>query len=472
GRTFAEPSPGLHRHPHGGMSEPVPHHYRFGEHTLEPAERRLLRAGVAIPLKPRAFDTLVYLVERAGHLVTKDELLAQVWKGSFVEESTLAKNVWLIRRALGEEDADPVIETVPRLGYRFVAKVESLASTPPTGGDGAVMPVAADGDRRARHRAVAPAVKIAALLAALALGALLAPRPGSRPHRETTHATPPPRPALAVLGFSNLTRRASADWLSTALAEMMGADLAAGERLRLVAADDALRVARAHPAPPGPLGAETLADAREQLAAALVLRGAYLITPAPGGESLRLDLVLQSTASGETLATISTTGDVSRLAALVDDAASRRRPRLGIASSTAVDTRAAAAAVMPARADAAALYAEGVEDLRRFDAVDARPRLAGAIALDDDFPLAHAALSRALAALGYDALAIAEAQRAATLSGHLERAQQLEIAAALAEARSDWSAAANTERSLWTFFPDNAEYGLALARSLTAGGRA
>ncbi|HEY8019717.1 MAG TPA: winged helix-turn-helix domain-containing protein, partial [Thermoanaerobaculia bacterium] len=82
------------------MTELESQTYRFGSYTLEARERRLLGNGVAIPLKPRAFDTLLYLVERAGHLVPKEELLAQLWPDSVVEESTLAKNVWLIRRAL------------------------------------------------------------------------------------------------------------------------------------------------------------------------------------------------------------------------------------------------------------------------------------------------------------------------------------------------------------------------------------
>ena len=109
------------------MSDLEPQTYRFGGYTLEARERRLLGNGAAIPLKPRVFDTLLYLVERAGHLVPKEELLAKLWPDSVVEESTLAKNVWLIRRALAEIDGETrFIETVPRIGYRFVAPVERL----------------------------------------------------------------------------------------------------------------------------------------------------------------------------------------------------------------------------------------------------------------------------------------------------------------------------------------------------------
>ncbi len=274
-----------------------------------------------------------------------------------------------------------------------------------------------------------------------------------------------------MLGFANLSRRSDSAWLATALTEMMSADLAAGERLRLVPGAEALELARTLPPAPGVLGRDALAAARSRLAADYVVQGSYLTLSGPEGEVLRLDVVLQSTASGETVGAVSATGAASRLFALVDDAAARLRARLGLAPPAAQAT-AAAAAVLPTRPEAARLYAEGLARLRQYDALGARPLLARAIALEGAFPLAHAALSQALSALGYDAPSIAEAKRAAALSAPLSRAQQLEIAAGLAEAQKDWTAAAAAERSLLAFFPDNLEYGLSLARTLTAGGKA
>ncbi|HEX3556264.1 MAG TPA: tetratricopeptide repeat protein [Thermoanaerobaculia bacterium] len=447
------------------MTELESQSYRFGSHTLEARERRLLANGVAIPLKPRAFDTLLYLVERAGHLVPKEELLARLWPDSVVEESTLAKNVWLIRRALAEIDGEaPFIETVPRIGYRFIAPVERLAvepAAPPSGPSPAV-------SRSLRLGAVAAVLGLLAFLAVGAFTGRVHPRssPGT-----SGSAGPPPRASIAVLGFANLSRRSDSAWLSTALAEMMSADLAAGERLRLVPGADAMRLARTLPPAPGVLTREALAAARWQLAADYVVQGSYLSLPGPEGEVLRLDVVLQSTASGDTLCTVSGTGASNRLFALVDTAAARLRARLGL-EPPAPQAAAAAAAAFPARPEAARLYAEGLEKLRQYDALGARPLLERAIALEERFPLAHVALSQALAALGYDPLAIAEAKRARALSGPLSRAQQLEIAAGLAEAQKDWTTAATTDRSLLAFFPDNLEYGLSLARTLTAGGKA
>ncbi|MEO8042171.1 MAG: winged helix-turn-helix domain-containing protein [Acidobacteriota bacterium] len=78
-----------------------------------------------MPLTPKAFDVLVYLVARRGHLVGKEELMEAVWQDLFVEEGNLTRIINALRRALGEDDnGNKFIETVPTKGYRFVAKIE------------------------------------------------------------------------------------------------------------------------------------------------------------------------------------------------------------------------------------------------------------------------------------------------------------------------------------------------------------
>ena len=99
-------------------------YYEFGEFRLEPAEQLLTRKGRAIPLSPKAFDLLVYLVQNHGRLVTKDHIMQSVWPGSFVEEANLTVTISLLRKALcDKESGSQHIETVPKKGYRFVAAV-------------------------------------------------------------------------------------------------------------------------------------------------------------------------------------------------------------------------------------------------------------------------------------------------------------------------------------------------------------
>jgi DNA-binding winged helix-turn-helix (wHTH) protein/pimeloyl-ACP methyl ester carboxylesterase len=103
--------------------------YRFGPFQLDVRERLLSRGGEAIPLRLKVFDTLVVLIENAGRLVTKQELLDRVWPETTVEENNLNHNVSVLRKALGERaTGQQYIETVPRVGYRFAAPVEAPAA--------------------------------------------------------------------------------------------------------------------------------------------------------------------------------------------------------------------------------------------------------------------------------------------------------------------------------------------------------
>ena len=105
--------------------------YEFGAFRLDPSERVLARKGKRIPLAPKAFDTLLILVQHSGHVLTKDELIKTLWPDSFVEENNLTQNISALRRALGEGPAEQeYIETVPKLGYRFVSEVREVGGDP------------------------------------------------------------------------------------------------------------------------------------------------------------------------------------------------------------------------------------------------------------------------------------------------------------------------------------------------------
>ena len=103
--------------------------YQFGPFRLDVRERRLSRGAEVIPLRLKVFDTLLVLVENAGRLVTKQELLDKVWPETTVEENNLNHNVSVLRRALGDRaTGQQYIETVPRVGYRFAAPVETASA--------------------------------------------------------------------------------------------------------------------------------------------------------------------------------------------------------------------------------------------------------------------------------------------------------------------------------------------------------
>ena len=104
--------------------------YEFGPFRLSVQERQLHCADKPMRLTPKVIDTLVALLEQKGHVVAKDELIQGIWPDSFVEESSLAQNICLLRKALAEHSGDQqFIETIPKRGYRFVAEAREINGT-------------------------------------------------------------------------------------------------------------------------------------------------------------------------------------------------------------------------------------------------------------------------------------------------------------------------------------------------------
>lgn len=194
------------------------HLYGFGAYRLDPTEKVLLRNGRPVSLPPKDLETLLVLVERAGHIVQKDELLDKVWPGTFIEEGNLARHIFNLRRVLGEgPDGGVYIETIPKRGYRFVAAVRE---------DGASETAALVTPQQAQT--VAPAAPRKRVWLALLLvlpatftvfGVLVARRLGP------TENAPPQRAMLAVLPFENLSGDAREDYLADGLTEEMIAQL-------------------------------------------------------------------------------------------------------------------------------------------------------------------------------------------------------------------------------------------------------
>jgi Tol biopolymer transport system component/DNA-binding winged helix-turn-helix (wHTH) protein len=109
-----------------GKQHAARHLYEFGVFRLDPAERVFAHRGKRIPLAPKAFDTLLILVEHSGRTVKKDDLLKALWPDTFVEENNLNQHISALRRILGTEGGE-YIETIPKLGYRFVCDVREIA---------------------------------------------------------------------------------------------------------------------------------------------------------------------------------------------------------------------------------------------------------------------------------------------------------------------------------------------------------
>jgi serine/threonine-protein kinase len=111
------------------MDEPQRHIYEFGDFRICAAKRLLLkRDGEQVPLTPKVFETLLYLVEHNGKIIDKEDLISAIWADTIVEENNLSQNISILRRVLGEKRGEHrFIATVPGRGFRFVAEVREIA---------------------------------------------------------------------------------------------------------------------------------------------------------------------------------------------------------------------------------------------------------------------------------------------------------------------------------------------------------
>ena len=102
--------------------------YEFGPFRIDPTQRLLLRDNQPVPLQPKAFDTLLALVQRSGKVVLKEDLMKTVWPDTFVEESNLTQNIFVLRKTLGELPGERrYIVTMPGRGYRFAEDVQTVS---------------------------------------------------------------------------------------------------------------------------------------------------------------------------------------------------------------------------------------------------------------------------------------------------------------------------------------------------------
>ena len=254
------------------MSKQINQIYEFGDFRLETAEQLLLRRGQPISLTPKAFDTLLVLVQSSGHLVEKDELMKRVWADAFVEEANLARNVWALRKTLEDDNGEHrYIETVPKRGYRFIAPVREVASadtgvliqrrvrarivseeeetseepqvrTKPTIPPGSVVetrgPMTAlslsTPRNRKRRNAALGLLAIAILIVAVAIPTVVIRNARSGSTSKTIES-------VAVLPFNNLSNDPELDYLSEGITENLINRLSQVSRLKIIAHNSVFR---------------------------------------------------------------------------------------------------------------------------------------------------------------------------------------------------------------------------------------
>jgi eukaryotic-like serine/threonine-protein kinase len=448
--------------------------YRFGPFDLDPEANTLARNGTPIRLQDLPFRLLLMLVERPGEVVTREEMRQRLWpENTFVEfDNSLGVAIRKIRESLSDQaDAPRYVATVPRRGYRFVAPVtvegqqEQPAATVPSPLPPSPLPSPPPftSPRPQRHYWLIAGVAVVVMAAGLALRFRARP-PVVAGHSKDVAASPVHvRRAVAVLGFRNLAGRQEDAWLSPVFSELLNTELGTPGDLRMVSGEDVDRAKRELPiTEDDSLAKATLLRLRTNPGADYVVLGSYTPMHAGAEKRIRLDLRLQETASGETIAEEAITGNENDLFDLAGQAGGRLRQRLGLRPNSTRDTSAARVA-LPSNQLAARLYTEGRARLWAFDFLGARDLLLKAVAADPNFPLSHSALSEAWWHLGYAARAVTEAQRARQLAPPLPQEDRLLIEGQYWRAMQNWRRTVESYQALFQLFPDNLDYGLLLA---------
>ena len=463
--------------------EAIPHRIlHFGVFDVDLRTAELRKHGVRIRLEEQPFHILALLLASPGELVTREELRQKLWSAdTFVDfDRSLNKAMSKLRLALGDSAETPrYIETLHRRGYRFIAPVagENGSSSHPSDPNLRMPHPDAEGSSAsvfspgARRSSLPWRLMLALPLVLLAVAIPLYLRSRQTVALGSSSPAVVPRRSVAVLGFRNLSGRDDQAWISTALSDWLTTELSAGEELRTIPAESVARMRIELSLPnTDSLSRDSLNRIGSNLGTDLVVVGSYASLGKEEGGRVRLDLQLQDTRNGETVAALSETGTESRLFDLVSQAGERLRMSLGVQAVTRREA-AEVAVALPTSHDAARFYSEGLDKLRVFDALAARDLFLKAIAAEPRYALSHAALATAWATLGYDENAKTESKQAFELSANLPRAERLLVEGRYQEMSKNWDKAIEIYRTLFAFFPDSLDYGLALAQAQVGGGR-
>jgi DNA-binding winged helix-turn-helix (wHTH) protein/tetratricopeptide (TPR) repeat protein len=336
--------------------------FRLGDWLVKPHTNTVVGPEGEAHVEPKAMQVLSFLASRPGQIVSKQEILTDVWEGTFVSEEVLPNAVWELRKALGDDAKRPrFIQTLPKKGYRLIAPVISAAPVEtPSSPDDAPAPQG----RRTRKRPWLPAAAFVGLVAA---GLLLAQsRRGGAPGT----AGPSERSVL-VMGFENHTSSPDLAWLTTGVPTMLRTGLAEVAGVRVVT--DQLS---------GGDSSLNRRDAARGAGASAVVLGSIF----KNGSEYRIDVQVEDVKEARILAARSARGeDVFRL---MDDLTRWVRDTVRLDATPAPIPIPPLREMTTTSLEAFRLYNEGLEARRHLRVRDARTLLTEAVELDPGFALA------------------------------------------------------------------------------------
>lgn len=454
------------------MSTATKYGYHVDQVDIDAETSCLRRMGVEHVLRYQTFHVLLYLIEHAGKVVPKEELIAKIWRGAAVTDNALTQCITEIRKALGDDSRNPrYIRTVSKVGYQFVAPVEAVRRSRPTAvffetDDGndtksphivpALHPVVAE-TPPLRGRAATSTWLWVALSAALALCCVAAWLHLRAAHGPNVDPLTTKR-SLAIMYFENESGKRSYDWLKQGLADMMITDMSRSGDLQVLGRDElAPLLDNHHHNSPTSDGALNIAKA---VHATDFLTGSFA---AIAGQ-FRIDIQLHDSRNGQIIyADHSVVESSSNILSQVDVLAAR------LASAMALNpaTKPNIAEATTKNLEAYQYYSMGVEKAQEFENAQALVLLKQAVTLDPDFAMAYARIGYTYALADF---VPEEGQpylkKALQLSAHLPEKDQLNIHAWYEISEGDYAAALKTLTRITELYPQDPEAYWRIARVL------
>lgn len=372
--------------------------YEFGPFRVDPEKETLFRAGESVPLTRKTFQILLVLIRNSNEVVTKDDIMKTVWPDTFVEEANLSRNVFMLRKALGESAQDHrYIVTVPGCGYRLAESVQLVP-------DQELSVIAASRSTMQLEvretqpwRWIAPAAVLLLLAVALGTWQFISRRPAVLNGKDT----------VVLADFANTTGDAMFD---ETLRQGLAIQLEQSHFLSLISDQRIHHTLHLMGHAPGArVTAELARDVCERTGSAAVLEGSI----APLGSQYVLDLQAKSCSTGEVLdreqAQAAKKEDVLNALSQI---AVRFRKRVGESLTTIREHNTPLAEATTSSLEALEAYSAGWKLHTTSGAMTALPLVKRAVEIDPNFALAHATLGRQYADLDESDLSAASTTRA------------------------------------------------------------
>jgi DNA-binding winged helix-turn-helix (wHTH) protein/TolB-like protein/tetratricopeptide (TPR) repeat protein len=370
-----------------GMLIGMSHRLRFDSFELDVESGELRKSGRRIRLQPQPCKILLLLIERAGHVVSRDEIRQRLWSDStFVDfEHAINFSINQLRLALGDQAAKPrYVETLPRRGYRFVGSVKhecvekEIVAVAPTPAEDTVQP-----ERRRPLFRWAFALGSLSLLALLVLTLIWHRR--QEVHVETAKEIS--KKVVAVLPITNISEDPSLEWLGEGVADLLITDLAKGSTFEVVSRERVRSLLKSESGP-GQSSAAAVEAATQSAGANIVLSGEIMKM----GQGIRLNLRAKHSASGKILFVEAVEADVpAAIIAKVNEAAHRMASTLSHDDVSPTPPGSLTSSLEALRA-----YEEGLRYGERAMGKEAAASFRRAIEADPQFAMAYYHLAQVL----------------------------------------------------------------------------